>query len=109
MRPLTGGEEKSWCTFTRYVKSVTRDSTKSRVYSSEFEGTYVPFPRFSFGMSSKDLHEYLLRDAKVALTPGSNYGSKGEGHLRICIATSGEIINETIDRIQASLNRLQPQ
>lgn len=75
----------------------------------EFEGTYVPFPRFSFGMSSKDLHEYLLRDAKVALTPGSNYGSKGEGHLRICIATSGEIINETIDRIQASLNRLQPQ
>jgi len=76
------------------------------VYFPMFEGTYVPFPRFSFGMSSKDLHEYLLRDAKVALTPGSNYGAKGEGHLRICIATSEEIINETIDRIQASLTRL---
>jgi aspartate/methionine/tyrosine aminotransferase len=70
------------------------------------EGTYVPFPKFDYGMSSQSLHEYLVKEAKVALNPGSNFGPGGEGHMRICFATSEAIINETMDRMEAALSKL---
>ena len=76
------------------------------VYFPKFEGTYVPLIKFDYNMTSKALFEYLLKEAKVALAPGSNYGAMGEGHQRICIATSETIINETIDRIETALNKL---
>jgi aspartate/methionine/tyrosine aminotransferase len=77
------------------------------VYFPEFEGTYVPLIKFDYNMTSKELFEYLLKEAKVALAPGSNYGPKGEGHQRICIATSEAIINETIDRVEVALRKIQ--
>lgn len=72
----------------------------------KLEGTYVPFPKFDFGMTSEELHEYLVKEAKVAFNPGSGFGSLGEGHMRICIATSEAIMNETIDRMESALSKL---
>ena len=72
----------------------------------EVEGTYVPFPKFEFDMSSKELHEYFVKEAKIALNAGSNFGPGGEGHMRICFATSKAIINETIDRMERALSKL---
>lgn len=72
-----------------------------------FEGTYVPLIRFDYDMTSQKMFEYLLSKAKVALAPGSNYGVKGEGYQRICIATSEVIIHETINRIEDALTALQ--
>ena len=37
----------------------------------------------SLGMTSMEVAEYLLEHAKVALVPGSAFGSEGEGYLRI--------------------------
>ena len=45
-------------------------------------------------------------EAKVALNPGSNFGPGGEGHMRICFATSEEIMNETMDRMERALSKL---
>jgi aspartate/methionine/tyrosine aminotransferase len=70
------------------------------------EGTYVPFPKFDYDMTSDELNSYLLKEAKVGLASGSGYGSNGEGHQRICIATSETLINEAIDRIENALNKL---
>ncbi|MES0324611.1 MAG: pyridoxal phosphate-dependent aminotransferase [Candidatus Bathyarchaeia archaeon] len=70
------------------------------------EGTYVPFPKFDYGMTSEKLHEYLIKEAKVALNLGSNFGPGGEGHMRICFATSEEIMNETMDRMEEALTRI---
>ena len=70
------------------------------------EGTYVPFPKFDYGMTSEKLHEYLVKEAKVALNPGSNFGPGGEGHMRICFATSEGIMNETMDRMEKALTRV---
>ena len=85
---------------------VKRFSEINGVTFPSLEGTYVPFQRFDFGMSSLDLHEYLLREAKVALSPGINFGSRGEGHMRMCIATSETIINEAINRMENALKKL---
>jgi aspartate/methionine/tyrosine aminotransferase len=73
----------------------------------KIESTYVPLPKFEYEKNSMELNEYLINEAKVALSPGTNYGSKGEGHQRICIATSETIINKTIDRIEAALNKIK--
>jgi bifunctional pyridoxal-dependent enzyme with beta-cystathionase and maltose regulon repressor activities len=72
----------------------------------KFEGTYVPLIKFDYDMSSKEMFDYLLSEAKVALAPGSNYGQKGEGFQRICIATSENIIEETLNRIETAIKAL---
>jgi aspartate/methionine/tyrosine aminotransferase len=72
----------------------------------KLEGTYLMFPKFDFGMTSEKLVEYLVKDAKVSLDPGIKFGTQGEGHLRILIASSEAIINESLDRIGRSLQRL---
>ncbi|MFW5836304.1 MAG: aminotransferase class I/II-fold pyridoxal phosphate-dependent enzyme, partial [bacterium] len=67
------------------------------------EGTYVLFPRISpLGLSSGDLVDTLLHDARVAVVPGTPafFGPGGAGHIRICYATSRTILSEGLDRIE---------
>ncbi|MBM3292139.1 pyridoxal phosphate-dependent aminotransferase [Candidatus Bathyarchaeota archaeon] len=71
------------------------------------EGTYVPFPRFDFGLKSEELHQFLLKEAKVGLYPGNVFGPLGEGHMRVCIATSETIINEALNRLEKALPKLK--
>ena len=72
----------------------------------ELEGTYVPFPRFNVGLNSDELRDYLLKEAKVAISSGRGYGIKGFEHLRINIATSETIMTEAMDRVEAALSKL---
>jgi aspartate/methionine/tyrosine aminotransferase len=67
------------------------------------EGTYVLFPDITaLGLPSQDLVNTLREDARVALVPGTPafFGPGGEGHIRICFATSHEILSEGLDRIE---------
>jgi bifunctional pyridoxal-dependent enzyme with beta-cystathionase and maltose regulon repressor activities len=57
-------------------------------------------------MTSAELAQYVLDEAKVRLNPGTNYGSRGEGHLRMGIATSEVIFKEALDRIAEALSKL---
>jgi aspartate/methionine/tyrosine aminotransferase len=68
------------------------------------EATYVIFPRIvKCSMSSDEVVELILREAKVALVPGGRnwFESASEGHLRICFSTSEEILNEAFERIRS--------
>lgn len=68
------------------------------------EATYVIFPRIvNCSMSSDEVVELILREAKVALVPGGRnwFESASEGHLRICFSTSEEILNEAFERIRS--------
>ena len=67
------------------------------------EGTYVLFPDItSFGLSSQEMVEKLRQDARVALVPGTPafFGPGGKGHVRVCFATSHEILREGLDRVE---------
>lgn len=46
--------------------------------------------------------EEIRKRAKVAFNEGTLYGTGGEGHVRINVATSKEILNEALDRIAAA-------
>jgi len=72
----------------------------------DLEGTYVPFPRFDLGIPSKELAERLIKEHKVGLSAGIGFGSRGENHLRICIATSEAIMKEGLDRLESATKKL---
>ena len=52
-----------------------------------------------------DLAEFLLKEALVAAVPGSAFGA--EGYLRLSYATSMELIEKGLDRIEESLKSLE--
>jgi len=80
----------------------------SRMRLTPLEGTYLIFPNVSsFGMSSEDMTEYLLKRARVAVESGSEFGPSGEGHIRINIGTSKEILTEALNRIEGALKAVK--
>lgn len=73
------------------------------------QATFVLFPDVSeIPMSSEQLAEYLLKEEKVAIVPGGQkfFGPGSEGHIRICLATSKEILKEGLDRIERGINKI---
>jgi bifunctional pyridoxal-dependent enzyme with beta-cystathionase and maltose regulon repressor activities len=77
------------------------------VHLPKLEGTYLMYPKFDYGMTSQELNKHMFEEARVSLAVGTNYGSKGEGHLRMGIATSEAIMDEALDRISDALEKLR--
>jgi aminotransferase len=48
--------------------------------------------------------ENLLQEERVALVPGSVFGSGGEGHLRVSYATGMSSLKEAMNRIESFLD-----
>jgi aminotransferase len=71
------------------------------------EGAFYVFPNVrSLGMTSDDLASYLLREAHIAVVPGTSFGPGGEGFLRISYANSYDQIREGMQRMAAALKLL---
>ena len=71
------------------------------------KGAFYVFPSIkNTGMTSFEITDYLLNEAKVAVVPGSVFGSKGEGYLRFSYAASQEDIREGLKRIKAAMEKL---
>lgn len=63
-------------------------------------GAFYVFPKItSTGLSSRDFSLRLLREKKVAVVPGSAFGTSGEGHVRCSYATALDQIKIAIERI----------
>ena len=65
------------------------------------EGTYLPWVDISaMGITSQELCDRLLEDAKVWVNPGTMYGPQtGEGYIRFNIATQRSRLKEALLRI----------
>ena len=71
------------------------------------QGAFYAFPNVSaFGLSSAELAGYLLDKAGVALLPGTSFGRKGEGYLRLSYATSMDNIQRALERMAHALSAL---
>jgi aspartate/methionine/tyrosine aminotransferase len=65
------------------------------------------FPNIaSFGMSSKEMTEYLRERARVIVMDGKEFGPPGEGFVRMNIATAHSVLKEAMDRIEKALKEL---
>jgi aspartate aminotransferase len=75
------------------------------------DGAFYIFPDVSafFGRGSvrdsQTLADYLLEEARVAVIPGSAFGS--DDHIRISYATSMERLQEGVHRIESALRNLR--
>ena len=73
----------------------------------EPKGAFYAFPSVrSWGLSSEEFAERLLKEQKVAVVPGSVFGQSGEGFLRCSYATSREELIEALDRMEIFLSGL---
>jgi len=71
------------------------------------QGAFYVFPDVrSFSRPSREIADFLLDDAGVALLPGTDFGDGGEGFLRISYATAWERIEQGVERIKAGLATL---
>jgi len=65
------------------------------------EGAFYVFPRIdNFGMSSEEFCQRMLDEKRVAIVPGSAFGSGSEGFARISYAYSIEHLTEALDRME---------
>jgi len=70
-------------------------------------GAFYVFPDVSsFGRTSKEIADYLLDEAGVALLAGSDFGVGGEGYLRISYATAWEQIERAVEHMRTALAKL---
>ena len=81
------------------------------------QATFVLFPDVTgTGWDPVALVDVLKEKYRVALVPGGArfFGPGSEGHIRICLSTSHEVLEEGLNRLEACLNdiasgKLKPQ
>ena len=67
-------------------------------------GAFYAFPSVAAtGLSSEEFARRLLESQRVAVVPGTAFGSGGEGFVRCCYATSRDELNEALERIRKFL------
>jgi LL-diaminopimelate aminotransferase len=64
------------------------------------KATFYLWSRVPKGYTSKDFCFKALEEANVWMLPGSNYGSFGEGYLRIAITRPVEVLAEAMRRLK---------
>lgn len=68
------------------------------------DGAFYAFPNITkTGLSSREFAEFALDKAGVALLPGSDFGSFGEGYARVTFTTPLEKINEGMQKLKKAL------
>jgi cystathionine beta-lyase len=69
------------------------------------EGTYLAWldcRELALGM---DPYEFFLKEAKVALNCGLDFGQEGNGFVRLNFATPRSILHEALERMRAALSK----
>jgi aminotransferase len=71
------------------------------------EGAFYAFPNITgLGMSSVEVSNFFLKNAKVLVVPGTEFGKYGEGYVRMSYATEYEKIEQAMNRIEDVVRRL---
>lgn len=63
------------------------------------EGAYYAFPKITVPVDDYELAIRLVREAKVAVVPGSAFGLGGENHLRISFGGEEKLLKEGLERL----------
>ncbi len=67
-------------------------------------GAFYILPRIrDTGLTDHQFSELMLKEARVAVVPGSAFGKAGEGYIRISYATAYEKLEEAMDRMEKVL------
>ena len=71
------------------------------------EGTYLVWLDCrQLGLSAKDLNNFMLNKARVALDDGYWFGTEGEGFMRMNIACPRSVLEKALRRIEGAVNSI---
>jgi aspartate/methionine/tyrosine aminotransferase len=78
---------------------------------TEPKGAFYAFPSIHFTKNNKkftslEFSEWLLKEAKVLVVPGSEFGRQGEGFVRMSLATSLTLLKKAMNRIEKATKKL---
>jgi len=76
------------------------------------DATYLLFVDISaFGMKSEEFTDYMKEHVKLAVVSGGEkfFGEGSEGYIRICFATSREILTEGLNRLEKGIAMLMAE
>ncbi len=76
----------------------------SRVGMSRPEAAFYAFFSVEGMTDSVAFVRRVLRETSVGLAPGSAFGEAGEGHLRLCYASSTALLSDAMDRLEPMLS-----
>jgi len=77
------------------------------IHAQQPQGAFYLFPNIkATGLSAKEIAARLIDEAGVAVLSGTDFGSGGEGYIRLVYANSLEKIEEGVDRITKWFNNL---
>ena len=72
------------------------------------ESTYLAWMDFRPQGWSIEPYEHLLATARVALSPGVQFGRGGEGHARLNFGTYPRVLDEILERLAAAMKPARP-
>lgn len=78
-------------------------SSTDRVSFSKPNGAFYFFPSYKSSRKSHEFAMELLEKKHVAVTPGVAFGSQGEFHFRLSYATSADLLETGIERLNEYL------
>ena len=115
LQPLAWRNADEWLdAFLRHLQG-NRDYALKRLAAMDLIechkplATYLLFPDISaFGMDSESFVNHQIEQARLALVPGTEkfFGPGAKDHVRICFATSREILKEGLDRLEKGIGML---
>lgn len=108
---LQNGEQSTQNMINEYDnrrKLITDGFNKLGFTCFQPKGAFYVFPCIkSSGMTSDEFCRKLLEDQKVAVVPGTAFGSCGEGFVRVSYAYSIKQINTALDRIRTFVDNIK--
>ncbi|MEE2682885.1 MAG: aminotransferase class I/II-fold pyridoxal phosphate-dependent enzyme [Actinomycetota bacterium] len=106
MAAWTFGE--NWLDETKEKLRINRDYVYEQFLNSSVrmdlpKATYLAWLDFSDTMIRENPSKSLLKEAKVALEPGSKFGSQSNSYARLNFATEPEILEQIIERVLSAI------
>jgi aminotransferase len=101
----------------KYIDEMVKEYDKRRSYTLKRlneiglntvmpRGTFYAFSNIkNMKMNSLNFCRNLLKEQKVAVVPGTEFGSAGEGYLRFSYATKMPLIEKALDRVEKFVSK----
>lgn len=89
--------------------AVERINAMPHLHAYRPQATYLLYVDIrELGMTGEEFVDYIEGDVGLALIPGGEgfFGSKSEGHVRICFATSRAVLEESMNRLARGVDDL---
>jgi len=102
--------KKNWKEYKRRSKLVCkRINDLPGFHCPQSKGSFYAFAKYDYKKNSLAFAKWLIKNAKVAVVPGSEFGRYGEGHLRFSYATDYKLIEKAMNRIEKALKKIKKQ